>query len=283
MVVVCILMLIFSSGDLSLNLLREVNVAGPTGKDDEDFGTVAEVFRYITLKLQTLTGDGMLVYRCWVVYNKSIRIACLTGTLWFVAFGSAMAVIIFAGTLPGQLTESPPQFQAAMLTFWSTSIALKIICTSLIVYRIYNIDRQTAQLSLERLSSSGRPSLLQRTVRIIIESGVLYTASAIVTLATFASNNIGVYLTSAIEPQIVGITFNLIIIRVHNYTSSTYTVTQTPTVPLRFDRNGRNNQTAGSASLGGVTVTREFEYSGKDEVGFPLDTETHEMRKYEST
>ena len=57
----------------------------------------------------------------------------------------------------------------------------------MIVYRILKVNRGIVSQNIVR---SGRSSRLTRVVRILIESGLIYTASVVVLICTFlASNN----------------------------------------------------------------------------------------------
>ena len=61
------------------------------------------------------------------------------------------------------------------------------VCAGLIVYRILQINNGVASQDITRVGGNRK---LTRVVRILVESGLLYTASVIVFFATFlASNN----------------------------------------------------------------------------------------------
>jgi hypothetical protein len=77
-------------------------------------------------------------------------------------------------------------------------------------------------------------------MRIIVESGLLYTATAFITFVTFVVGSNGVYVITDAEIQIVGIVFNMIIIRASALSGSAEGSTMGPdrsasqTVPLQF-------------------------------------------------
>ncbi|PPQ70157.1 hypothetical protein CVT26_014449 [Gymnopilus dilepis] len=82
---------------------------------------------------------------------------------------------------------------------------------ALLIYRIWQEEKFHDRIF------DGRPEKfvppLRKIMRIIIESGLLYTSVAFATFVTAVIKTYGIYVTTAFEVQIVGIAFNLIIIR----------------------------------------------------------------------
>jgi len=127
-------------------------------------------------------------------------------------------------------------FTPFIVSALSFTVALNILTTSLIVLRLWSVSREI------RPQITGRP-YLGLVMRIIIESGLLYTLTAIITLGTGVLKNGADYIAAAALVQITGIAFNLIIIRcdqmlgdepeardVVQIKSNTVTVT-TPVIP----------------------------------------------------
>ncbi|KAJ7864011.1 hypothetical protein B0H14DRAFT_3443817 [Mycena olivaceomarginata] len=144
---------------------------------------------------QTLLGDGILIYRCWYLWNKSWAVIALPLLIWFTDIACLIrSVSVLAHTTEGLVTSSAihPWLQA----FWSMTIAINIMATSLIVLRIWLT-----------------PSRLSHAIRNIVESGMIYTVASILTVVFYSVKGTLIYPASAVELHSVGIAFNLILIR----------------------------------------------------------------------
>ncbi|KAF9473506.1 hypothetical protein BDN70DRAFT_885758 [Pholiota conissans] len=166
--------------------------------------------RTISVVLQTIIGDAVLIYRCWIVYQRSILVVLPSLLLWFGLVGSTIWALILEAML--NVLFNARQVTHAITTFWSITIALNTITTGLLVYRIWSVDHTNRKHHLEVIEFAGQ-GRLKSIKNIIIESGLLYTLSAIATFGTYVGGSGYVYLTSWVEVQVVGIAFNLIIIR----------------------------------------------------------------------
>jgi len=93
------------------------------------------------------------------------------------------------------------------------TLAMNVLTTSLIVYRIWSIEKKSSEI-VATTSRSRRASRLRNVIRILIESAALYTISVIVFTCTYVAGSNANYGTSDNVVQIIGICFNLIIIRV---------------------------------------------------------------------
>ncbi|KAF8726116.1 hypothetical protein AX14_008065 [Amanita brunnescens Koide BX004] len=155
----------------------------------------------ILVHLQTLFADAVLTYRCWIVFAKSKLAIALLVTLWTADFVCTVVRAYF------QLNQAShvQLILHIIIVFWACSIALNLYATSLIAYKIVSMQK------LESLSTQR----VRFVMRVIIESGLMYTATAVMLFISLFTNNLFVSdFLSAINFQTVGIAFNLIIIRV---------------------------------------------------------------------
>ncbi|KAF9477028.1 hypothetical protein BDN70DRAFT_881663 [Pholiota conissans] len=167
--------------------------------------------RTTSVVIQTIIGDAVLIYRCWIVYHRSILVILPSLLLWFGLVGSTIWTLILEAML--NVLFNARQVTHAITTFWSITIALNTITTGLLVYRIWSVDNTNRKHRLEVIEFAGQ-GRLKSIKNIIIESGLLYTLSAIATFGTYVGGSEYVYLTSGVvEVQVVGIAFNLIIVR----------------------------------------------------------------------
>ncbi|KAK7039852.1 carboxylic ester hydrolase [Favolaschia claudopus] len=230
MVIASVLLFINSTLDLviaSITLVQAFNYDGPGGPSrifthGSGWQTMIKSF---CVPFQSLLGDAILIYRCWFLWNRSWIVIAVPLTVWLVNVAIVMRFLdILSQATRGLIisTAIQPWGQA----FWSTTISINILTTSLIVFRIYTVDRQNKKIGLQTASTlstnstsisnsaSRRPSgTLQIAMRNIIESGMIYTFVSIFTLATYTIGSTWHYPVSALEIHSVGITFNLILIR----------------------------------------------------------------------
>ncbi|EJT98369.1 hypothetical protein DACRYDRAFT_110811 [Dacryopinax primogenitus] len=156
-----------------------------------------------------LVADAVMLYRVWVVWGKRWSFVVVNAILWFATLGSAIRVI----QLEVNGVRNPVDFaNLLLLAHWSTavpalSLGQTVIATALISFRLYHVERSVAGVS--------RKSLYP-IMRIVIESGAIYTVLMIIETVTQAVPNAisaSLLFFQLISPCI-GITFSLIVVRV---------------------------------------------------------------------
>ncbi|TFK35755.1 hypothetical protein BDQ12DRAFT_725793 [Crucibulum laeve] len=165
-----------------------------------------------TTNASALIADVILIYRCWIVYSRSRMVIIFPIILWF---GGLVCAIIQAywQIVQTQLFSTAWQPVAMkvgpgtlLAPFWGSTVTLNIYTTSMIIYRIWTAAHENA----------GTDSLreFKFIIRVIIESGALYLA--IITahfVVWFTPSAFAIVMVSNINLPIIGIAFNLILIR----------------------------------------------------------------------
>ncbi|KAF8636429.1 hypothetical protein AX17_003611 [Amanita inopinata Kibby_2008] len=167
----------------------------------------------ITFTLESLAAvitDAVLVFRCWVVYSKSWRIAILPLLLLLVNV-ALLIITTYLATI--NLTQRHDavfrRLDHLNEAFYACTIAINIYATSAIIFRIWSVARKN--------NTSGHR--LRFTIRIVAESGLLYTLTSIMLLCATSirrsptGNPLPQILLSALNFSMTGIAFNLILIR----------------------------------------------------------------------
>ncbi|KAM6499908.1 hypothetical protein JOM56_005416 [Amanita muscaria] len=163
--------------------------------------------------LAILSIDGILIYRCWILYGKSWRVICVPATLWLASLACSAIYLYF--TLERQPPPNVLQIEERLITsLYACNITITIYTTTAIIYRIWYTRKIT----------SGSPKRLNYIMRILAESGILYTSTMIFGLVgsvltgkndpTWVDYFIG-DISDAINFSIGGIAFNLLFIRVN--------------------------------------------------------------------
>ncbi|KAJ4474664.1 hypothetical protein C8J55DRAFT_129977 [Lentinula edodes] len=232
LLIVAALLAFLSTFDVALGLMHNIEAfifyTGPGGSAARFTGLTdwVNILKTCNVVFGKLISDGVLVYRCWVVYNKRWLVIAFPLLLWLGYLG---------------LSDLTPSITSG----WTMSLVNNILATGLIVYRIWRVDQENSAYAVQSVSSrsraffgrSSRRTRLQNVTRIIIESGFLYTTIALITFITFLTGSNSFYATSDAELQILSIAFNLIIIRISTRPEENYSVQTTrphhPSFPLR--------------------------------------------------
>ncbi|KAJ7623860.1 hypothetical protein DFH06DRAFT_1059263 [Mycena polygramma] len=239
---------------------------GPEGaervfRDTSSWQAFAKSF---SVALQTLTGDALLIYRCWYIWSKSWCIIGLPVLLWLGSFSCQMAMLVLLHTL-GEEPVNSGDLLPWGLAFWILTICTNIIATVLIVWRIWGVEKQGRAF---RSAPDGSPpdSTLNQAMRRIIESGMIYTAASILEAVAYATQSYLNYPGSSLVCYSIGINLNLIIIRGSANQSDNGT-------QIHFTRDSIGIQFARTQSIGALQSTTSH-VQGKPEV-FILSAHIH--------
>lgn len=112
------------------------------------------------------------------------------------------------------------------------TLVTNVTATSLLAYRIWRVNREVS-----RYRASGR---LASVLRVIIESGAIYSMTIIAALVTFVVNSPGVYVLLDMISPIICIVFNMIIIRVGFATDRRLPVVNTTVQGTTIDPSSQN-------------------------------------------
>ncbi|EIM87037.1 uncharacterized protein STEHIDRAFT_130561 [Stereum hirsutum FP-91666 SS1] len=229
MVLISLAMFIFATLDVAFGLVHNLDAFvyyKGNGGAVAEFSIVSNwvnVMKSADFLAQTSIGDAMLIYRCWIVYGKRWSIIIFPLVLWTGYVVGACITLRTESTFQHSALLSTSELIPLITSTLMLTLALNIIVTSAIVYRIWRVNQHsTAFETLPSSSSSTQPSRafnsngtrLSRIMRIIIESGLMYTISVVVSVIPYLAGNNSYYGISD-----CGISFNLIIIRVHNGTA----------------------------------------------------------------
>ncbi|KAI9455537.1 hypothetical protein HD554DRAFT_2030893 [Boletus coccyginus] len=157
--------------------------------------------------VQTLLGDGVVLYRCYAVWQSKLVMIlpallwCATGITGIACPYTASQVTqneVFVGSLSRWITS-----------FWVLAFATNVLTTLLLVCRIWHVDRKATRLSASRKQSQLRPIL-----QILVDAGIIYSLTLFVAMICFASRTNGHYVILDPVTPIISITFYMVIIRV---------------------------------------------------------------------
>ncbi|KAF9061677.1 hypothetical protein BDP27DRAFT_1234871 [Rhodocollybia butyracea] len=221
MLVVTLLLCVFATIDVAIglrhNLVAFVYFQGPGGPIAvfSDISNWINIMKTVDYVAQTFIGDGMLIYRCYIVYGRNWKVIVLSVLLWLGGAVCGALVADTYATLKSAALIDTSQAVPFVDSMVALSLTTNVITTGLIVWKIWSVDKESASLfSGNGTGAKSRPSKLHRAMRIIIDSALLYTVTTIIFVITYAVGSNANYGTSDMVVQTIGISFNLIIVRV---------------------------------------------------------------------
>ncbi|KAF5309388.1 hypothetical protein D9619_012292 [Psilocybe cf. subviscida] len=213
-----LLMFVFGTLDVVLGLQHNLKafwfgiISGQIKGPAEEFAKISEwvnVMKFVDYEAQTLVGDGILLYRCYMIYNRKWFVIIVPVLLWLGTFAFATVTVIIESTLgTGSLGQT--QLKPFITGTLTMTLVMNVITTSLMVHRIWHIQRSTNR-GLSRISGVDPYS---RVLRILIECGAIYTVSVVILFVCYLANSNAILPISDSLVQIIGITYNLVIVNV---------------------------------------------------------------------
>ncbi|KIL59659.1 hypothetical protein M378DRAFT_169056 [Amanita muscaria Koide BX008] len=148
--------------------------------------------------------DAVLVYRCWIVYNKSWRVVFVPLLFWTCTTACTLTWTI-CNVIGVKLVDNPKATAIGVVVFYGFNFLTNVYASSAIVYRIWT----TAMTNNPR-------SRIYEICRTITGTGIMYSVTSLVTLvAAFLINDyFPEGILTAINFHTACIAYNLVIIRV---------------------------------------------------------------------
>ncbi|PFH48037.1 hypothetical protein AMATHDRAFT_6164 [Amanita thiersii Skay4041] len=204
MLIVTLCMFVISSLDLALAGRRSF-----VGILHAELGTPlpnllwSGIVQSFLVHLQSVVADAVLMYRCWVVFGRDYRVVVFPFFLWLAEIATMIARAVFQ---PHDSTMVL-QVRQVQAVFWACTTGNTVYSTSMIAYRITSVAKMNNNPTRQ----------LRFVLRVIIESGLMIvTTSILAFIFSFPSNPFSTLFVSAITFMVIGIAFNLILIRIMN-------------------------------------------------------------------
>ncbi|KAJ7903229.1 hypothetical protein B0H13DRAFT_2274836 [Mycena leptocephala] len=188
---------------------------GPEGPDAvyNDTSGWMHLLGVVDVILQMAIGDIMVIYRCWIVHGRSWLAISLPVFLGVCGFVLIVCLVYFESILPnGSQFDTP--YRQLKISALVVTIAINVITTSLILYRIWRVDRLNMQVLSISSAGAGR-NTYRNAQRMIIESGLMSTIVTAITVVAYVSGSPAFSPLTAIDVNMIPIAFNLMLIRVY--------------------------------------------------------------------
>ncbi|KAJ7101435.1 hypothetical protein B0H15DRAFT_756419, partial [Mycena belliarum] len=169
----------------------------------------------------------ILIYRCYLVWGKSIWVIILPLIMSFATVACGIALIGLVLTINPTAPVAPAALVPVGTAGFSLSLCLNFIVSALIIGRIWHISRENRVQGVALTDSS-----IQRAMGIVVEAGLLFLAAQFVFVVLFAIAHPAQAAVEPVATQVYGISPTLIIVRVG--LGSSYEPTAAPASSLRF-------------------------------------------------
>ncbi|KAG2069392.1 hypothetical protein BDR04DRAFT_1021748 [Suillus decipiens] len=210
--VVALLLLILSTAHIVINIIRtgdglvKYHNTFPGGPE-AFFGDVSQV-TYLTKDvlyiMQTLLADGVLIYRCYVVW-QSTWIIILPCMLWCSVLVTGISSTYISSQVKNNFfgEELAPWVEACLIS----TIVSNSLSSGSLAYRIWMIERNVFTVHTPK-------STMMPILRALVDSAVLYSAFLFSALICFLYSNNGVIVVVDMAMPIMSITFYMVLIRI---------------------------------------------------------------------
>jgi len=212
LVVTGVTMLLVNTAILALSFSRVMDAfiyfRDAPGGPSEYLGILSawkEVARTSLLSVYIFVADTTMIYRCWIVWSRSYRIIAVPLVIHVACTVVGFTVAGNMAHLPVDANIFDPAVKIWIVAGFTLSLALTVIVTSLIIYKIWSVTTR---------ASHGSFGALWSTVIIVVESGMLYVLTICIYLITYSCNSNSQYIMIDILNPMIGITFCLLVVRV---------------------------------------------------------------------
>lgn len=161
--------------------------------------------------LQTLIGDALVLYRCYAVWERRLSIVALPILLLLASTATGIGILYAFDKVKPEASIFVVQLGHWITAFFSTTFATNVICTALVAYRVWAINRKRISFRTHHLRS---------VMLLIVESGAAYSATLLALLILYNADSWFQYVVLDAVSPIVGIVFSIIMLRIATGVSS---------------------------------------------------------------
>ncbi|KAF7308929.1 hypothetical protein MKEN_01093400 [Mycena kentingensis (nom. inval.)] len=154
--------------------------------------------------LETLVGDAVAIYRCYIVWRK-VYIVVLPILLWIGILITGISFIVQSLEVATNAYDGDlPRFVAA---FYACSLTCNLLSTGMLAYRLWEVNRNATSTRI------GQSTILP-VLSIILDAGALYSFALICSLAVYLSDSPASFITVDLLSPTISIAFFMVLTRV---------------------------------------------------------------------
>jgi len=256
------LIAIFVTMDLAFNLRHVLDAfifyTGPGGPIEQltAISNWLNVMLTVDTQIMFIIVDGFLIYRCLVVYYYRWLVVAVPLLFWITNIVLSAIIIFISSTLKIHAVLSVGNLKPFITSFLVLNLATNMLTTGLIAYRFLSLTHVLNDDQQDDVFVVTRHATLRKISRVIIESGLVNLIVIFVGFVTFITDSNAVYPVSDLSLQVLGLTFNMITIRMAATTSRRIPGETAP--PERSSIRFRS--APGLVTSGGVVITSVIDH-----------------------
>ncbi|KIK48566.1 hypothetical protein CY34DRAFT_71616 [Suillus luteus UH-Slu-Lm8-n1] len=210
---VAILLLILSTAHVVVSIIRvedglvkdrDTYPGGPTAFF-ADVSQETYVIKHALYTLQTLLADGVVIYRCYIVW-QSVWVITLPIILWCSVAVTGIHAVYSASQYNTGVFDQ--ELATWIIGFFISTTAANVLSSGLLAYRIWAIDRNIASI---RASAKGT---MMPIIHVLVDAAALYSVALVTALICFLRSNNGESVMVDLVMPIISISFYMVPIRV---------------------------------------------------------------------
>ncbi|KAG2144677.1 uncharacterized protein EDB93DRAFT_1241237 [Suillus bovinus] len=209
---VAVLLLVLSTAHMVLGIIQtEEGLAQYRdnfhGRPKASFSRGTYMITGAIFVLQTLLGDGVVIYRCYVVW-QTVWVIILPSILWCdIAATGVYSIYSFSHTTSTSGHVFSQETREWVLAFYASTLATNLLSSGLLAYRIWKIERNIASSRAMKITTTS-------ILRVVMDAAILYSIALLCTLIGLVCSNNGTLVMLNVLTPIISITFYMVIIRI---------------------------------------------------------------------
>lgn len=206
------------------------------GRPDAFFADISRetfVINNAIVVLQTLLGDGVVIYRCYVVW-QTVWVIILPSMLWCgVAVTGGYSIYSVSHTTSVSRKVFSLATRRWISAFSALTIVTNLLSSGLLAYRIWEIERNVANSRSTKITTTS-------ILRVVMDAAILYSIALLCTLITLVCSNAGPLVMMELLTPIISIVFYMIIIRIAMGKNHSHILTGCGELTTGSERDRRN-------------------------------------------
>ncbi|KAG1722346.1 hypothetical protein EDB19DRAFT_464652 [Suillus lakei] len=173
------------------------------------------VIKNVIYIFQTLLADGVVIFRCYVVW-QSIWVIILPSMLWCSSAVTGYYGIYRVAQATSNIGNIFANDTAQWITaFFASTLATNLMGSGLLAYRIWIIERNVSAVCTTK-------GPMMPILRVLVDAAVLYSVVLLATLICFVYSSNAQYILLDMLMPIISIAFYMVLVRVsiNKHTSS---------------------------------------------------------------
>ncbi|KAF9447819.1 hypothetical protein P691DRAFT_775845 [Macrolepiota fuliginosa MF-IS2] len=211
MLAVAILMFVLATMQLAINFTRIIRgFIVHEGHTEDYYNVLAEftqIFGSAMYIVQTFVGDGVAIYRCYIVWSRRTVFIIFPCILYVGSLVSGIGILVTMGMATNGSLVFVNQLGHWISTFFAFTLVTSTTCTLMIASRIWYLSQQSTREGV-RISS------LHPVARIVVESGAIYSSMLVALLILYGQKSWFQYIVVDALSSLIGIVFSVIIVRI---------------------------------------------------------------------